>query len=78
LGLLDLSDMGDRVKNMDIVSSSQGNFFFFKSLQENDRSLTIQMLEQVLFELFAFFTQNLQNLIDSSSFLSFISGNFQI
>ncbi len=46
-GILDITDMGDRVKNMDIVSSSQGNFFFYKSLQEADPSLVVQMLEQV-------------------------------
>ncbi len=47
LGMLDLNVLGDRVKNMDIVSSSQGNFFFFKSLQETDVSISTQLLEQV-------------------------------
>lgn len=46
-GMLDLNVLGDRVKNMDIVSSSQGNFFFFKSLQEGDVSISTQLLEQV-------------------------------
>ena len=40
--------MGDRVKDMDIVSFSQGNFFFFKSLQDLDKSIVTQMLHQVL------------------------------
>jgi hypothetical protein len=46
-GLLDLTDMGDRVKNMDIVSLSQGNFFFLKSLQEEDPAIVTFMLQQV-------------------------------
>ena len=47
LELLDLVEMGDRVKDMDIVSSSQGNFFQYKSLQETDKSIAMQMLLQV-------------------------------
>jgi hypothetical protein len=46
-GLLDLVEMCDRVKNMDIMYSTQGNFYYFKSLQESDISIVTQMLEQV-------------------------------
>jgi hypothetical protein len=48
LELLDLEDMGDRVKNMDIISSSQGNFYYYKSLQESDSGIAVHMLQQVL------------------------------
>ncbi len=46
-GLLDLVDMGEIVKNMDIISSSQGTFYYFKSLQEADPNISLQYLEQV-------------------------------
>jgi hypothetical protein len=45
--LVDIVDMGERVKDMNIVSLSQANFFFFKALQETDKSLMDVMLHQV-------------------------------
>ena len=45
---LDLIEIGDRVKCMDIVSLSQGNFFLYKALSRNDwrtqRTLLIKVL----------------------------------
>eukprot|EP00008_Paramoeba_atlantica_P015514 CAMPEP_0201498548 /NCGR_PEP_ID=MMETSP0151_2-20130828/71691_1 /ASSEMBLY_ACC=CAM_ASM_000257 /TAXON_ID=200890 /ORGANISM="Paramoeba atlantica, Strain 621/1 / CCAP 1560/9" /LENGTH=330 /DNA_ID=CAMNT_0047890205 /DNA_START=6 /DNA_END=995 /DNA_ORIENTATION=- len=48
VSMLDVLEMGDRVKSMDIVSLSQGNFLLFKSLGVKDRSGMIEMLEQAI------------------------------
>ena len=49
LGMLDLFEIGERVKSMDIVSVSQGNYFLMKSLMEKNVPLQIDLLEQVHF-----------------------------
>ena len=51
--MLDLIEIGDRVKPMDIVSLYQGNFYLFKSLAAGGVSAEIGMLSQVGF-LFVF------------------------
>ena len=45
--MLDLFEIGERVKSMDIVSVSQGNYFLMKSLVEKNIPLQIDLLEQV-------------------------------
>ena len=47
LELLELTEIGDRVKSMDIVSLSQGNFFFFKSREESHPRHEMRLLEKV-------------------------------
>lgn len=47
LELLDLEDMGDRVKDMDIISAAQGTFYFYKSLQESGKSSEVDFLNLV-------------------------------
>ena len=39
--------MGARIKDLNIVSLSQANFFYFKSLQESEPSLMVPLLQQV-------------------------------
>ena len=47
--MLDLEEIGERVKDMGIVSFSQGNFFYFKALLEKESETAMQMLMKVFF-----------------------------
>ena len=49
LDILDLLELGDRVKYMDIVSACLGNFLLFKSFKEGDRGVTKHLLRQVFY-----------------------------
>ena len=53
--MLDLIEIGDRVKSMDIVCLSQGNFFYYKSLGCSSVVAEVDMLRQVLSFFYYFF-----------------------
>ena len=49
IDMLDLIEIGDRVKSMDIVTVSQGNFFLMRSLTVCDPSFQMHLLQRVFF-----------------------------
>ena len=46
LDLLDITELGDRVKDMDVVSRTKGVFFQLKAVKESDQSVACSLLLQ--------------------------------